>query len=180
VIYEPLAISTNILQASYTRLDHVLVTFGNLYALFLTFRSSNEELQSLADTVCTQVQKRFFNTDQDATIFAVFCNPYLRYDIFNGGSLSYQDLFMIANRLCYRFFNGILPNSEFMETFYNYALRDGEFSDESMHLDLSKQGATSKVRCNLESFYISLIYIAEPGCGSCPDMAATASPRQSQ
>lgn len=33
-ILEPLAIAANVTQASHTRLDHVLITLGNLFRLY--------------------------------------------------------------------------------------------------------------------------------------------------
>jgi hypothetical protein len=148
VIYEPLAISTNILQASHTRLDHVLVTLGNLYSIFSTFCATTDdpEIQAMANCVCIQIQKRFTSTDQDVAILAAFCNPYLRYDILREGCLSLQDVFQIANRLCRRFYDNISPCTLFLDTFYAYVNRAGEFSDEAMHLGLIKQDASNKVR----------------------------------
>lgn len=145
VIYEPLAISTNILQAPHTRLDHVVVTLGNLYSIFSNFSTTNSELQSLANCVCAQIQKRFASTDQDAAIFAVFCNPYLRYSIFSGGSLSCQDVYNMGIRLCHRFWGDLNPSLEFMNVLFDYAQRKGEWSDEAMNLELYKSGASHKV-----------------------------------
>jgi hypothetical protein len=121
-IYEPLAISTNILQAGHTRFDHALVTIGNLYSTFSNVNTHDPELHSLATCVLTQLQKCFASTDQDVAILAVFCNPYLRYSIFSGGALSCQDLLRIADRLCRRFYGAdTFPTLEFVDAFWEYA-----------------------------------------------------------
>ncbi|KAF8960686.1 ribonuclease H-like domain-containing protein, partial [Flammula alnicola] len=107
---EPLAIAANIFQAPTCRLDHVLLTLGNLFSFF-------------------------DSTDQELFILAVFFNPYIRAKYFNHEKLPVMTLFHILRRAFERLMKqSSTGDVEFMRTFQAYYDGTGDFSDEAMWL----------------------------------------------
>jgi hypothetical protein len=61
------------MQATHTRLDHVLLTLGNLFCIY-----SNPELDTEVHTVIhASLERRWAKADQDVFVMAVFLNPYV-------------------------------------------------------------------------------------------------------
>ncbi|KAF8960112.1 ribonuclease H-like domain-containing protein, partial [Flammula alnicola] len=110
---EPLAIAANIFQAPTCRLDHVLLTLGNLFSFFDSMEST---------------YKLF--------ILAVFFNPYIRAKYFNREKLSIIALFHILRRAFLRLMKQSSQGDiEFMRAFQAYYDGTGTFSDNEMWLD---------------------------------------------
>ena len=73
---EPLAIATNIIQASFCRLDQVLVTFG-----FLIMRYSDPAMDQdpmACDAIVNSLEKHWQKCDQEVFIAMVLVNPLFR------------------------------------------------------------------------------------------------------
>jgi hypothetical protein len=67
IILEPLAIATNITQAPHTRLDHVLLTLGNLYRIYSTLEFDDE----VCTAILASLEKWRAKADQGVFILAV-------------------------------------------------------------------------------------------------------------
>ena len=62
---EPLAIASNVTQAEHTRLDHVLITLGNLFRIYDGMAESDEEIQV---GIQASLETRWAKADQDPFI----------------------------------------------------------------------------------------------------------------
>lgn len=150
---EPLAVATNILQSSDTRLDTTLLTWGNLYRIYSD--------PSLNDTVRTQVldslSKRWLQMDQDVFISAVVMNPYVRGKVFARGNpvLSPAGLYSIVKRTCQRMLRTDL-GLQFHTAFFDYLTESNEFSSSLMGLTEWKELYEQEVR-TLTQFYCDLV-----------------------
>jgi hypothetical protein len=141
-VLEPFAIATHILQASHTRLDHVLTTLGTLHHEFSNPSWRVRKLDMLSDRAIQTISTRFARAEQAIFIFAVFVNPWLRADIFEGGAITLQRLYTIALQLCRRFYhtNDEEVGPDFVRAFTDYYLRRGDFVDgeDGMGLDVAR------------------------------------------
>ncbi|KAM5544107.1 hypothetical protein V8D89_002293 [Ganoderma adspersum] len=117
----PITIATNVLQTNHTRLDHVLMSFANLYWIY--DRDS--------------VESDGAGKEQEAFILALFLNPYVRGYCFNQETINGADILDIASHLFKRFF-GCSPDTTFTGALLNYSQRRGEFSDSRMQLAYHK------------------------------------------
>lgn len=132
-ILEPLAIAANITQATHTRLDHVLLTLGNLYQIY-----SHPDLDpAVADKITGSLQKRWAKADQDIFILAVFFNPYIRHNCFNLSALTRAHMYDIAAQALKRIFD-LKDDLDFLQAFEDYFDSSREFSAQSMRLDMLK------------------------------------------
>ncbi|KAH9884537.1 ribonuclease H-like domain-containing protein [Cubamyces lactineus] len=130
---EPLAIATNILQASNTRLDHVLLTLANLFRIY---NSDNIE-PDVRERMTKQLEfhwNKGAGVDQGIFILAVFLNPYIRGYCFNREALSTADLITVAEDTFARLF-GCDPDADFSDALVDYSNGVAEFSDERMGLE---------------------------------------------
>lgn len=129
-ILEPLAIAANITQASHTRLDHVLLTLGNLFRIY-----TNASIDGpTRERILASLEKRWAQADQDIFIVAVFLNPYIRKHIFNPAAVTESSLFSVVERVFERVFNR-RADLDLLKAFTDYAKGTEEFSDREMHLD---------------------------------------------
>ncbi|KAI0349246.1 hypothetical protein OH77DRAFT_1594337, partial [Trametes cingulata] len=96
---KPIAVATNILQASHTRLDHVLLTLGNLYRIYSTDESADGEVRERMLLRLELRWKKGAGKDQDLFILAVFFNPFIRGYCFNREAISSADIFNMATLL---------------------------------------------------------------------------------
>ena len=145
---EPLAIAQNVTQGTGTRLDHVLVTLGNLFQVY----SGDAYEAAVRDAVHSSLEKRWSKADQDAFIAATFLNPLIRDELFNSDKLSTFQLYGILKRLYKRFF-GTEPPTKMYSAFTSYRLGKDEFSDESTCIAEQKEYAQTQVRRSLSSVH---------------------------
>ncbi|KAB5588959.1 HAT family dimerization protein [Ceratobasidium theobromae] len=148
-LLQPLAVAANITQASDTRLDHVVVTMGNLYDIF-----SKEEIPEHARTVILEsLEKRWAKSDQDAFIAAIYFNPFYKHHLFNPEELALRPLglYSMLKRLFARVFpDEILHLGNFLNSNELYASGKGVFSDEHMYLqELQEQSGTDNAHITL-------------------------------
>ncbi|KAF8956827.1 ribonuclease H-like domain-containing protein [Flammula alnicola] len=134
-ILEPLAIAANVSQASHTRLDHVLLTLGNLVRIYSENTEFDEDMRT---GIIKSLEKRWKKADQDIFIVAVFLNPFIRSDLFKRTALRESELYIIVERVYERLMRckATIP---FLSAFEDYKRRQGEFSDEAMSLNMMKQ-----------------------------------------
>lgn len=123
----------NVAQAAGTRLDHILVTLGNLYRIFNTASAANPDVVA---RVLASLELRWSKTDQPVFILAVFFNPYIRCRLFNPANPTFcaNGLFTIVKRAFQRLFK-IECDSGLFEAYISYYNWSDEFSKEAMHLD---------------------------------------------
>jgi hypothetical protein len=139
-ILEPLAIAANITQAPHTRLDHVLLTLGNLFRIY-----SNPELDNtIRNAILASLEKRWKAADQDVFIVAIFLNPYIRGRCFNRAAITEANLYNIIARVFERIF---LQKADInmLKAFTDYARSQGEFSSTNMSLDQMAEMHKSEV-----------------------------------
>jgi hypothetical protein len=147
ITLEPLAIAANVTQAAGTRLDHVLVTLGNLYRIYATDTEIDEEVRHI---ITKSLEKRWAKCDQDAFIVAVFLNPYIRAHLFNKNihSLSKAGLYAVVKRVYTRVFRlkmDQVPSSLFAD-YLEYYASSGRFSPDAMLLPEMKVMYNKEVR----------------------------------
>ncbi|GLB40084.1 putative protein of unknown function (DUF 659) [Lyophyllum shimeji] len=136
-ILEPLALAANITQASHTRLDHVLLTLGNLFRIYST--SSTRTLDTeIAYGIQSSLEKRWEKADQDIFILAVFFNPYIRSRIFSPAVLTESSLYSIVDKVFKRFY-GCGGDLVLYKAFTDYVRGEGDFSPEEMNLEWIKE-----------------------------------------
>jgi hypothetical protein len=77
---EPLAIATNITQASFCRLDQVLMTFGHLIMQYKSVMDP-EDLVGCT-TIIESIEARLATADQEIFIAAMVLNPFYQSTLF--------------------------------------------------------------------------------------------------
>jgi hypothetical protein len=143
---EPLAIASNLTQAEHTRLDHVLLTLGNLYRIYNEMDDTDSETK---ECIHASLEKRWARADQDAFILAVFFNPYIRADLFNRKIIQFTPagIYGIVKRMYKRVFRED-PDFDLHSACMDYYKCREEFSDEAMHLEVLEVAANTKVYKN--------------------------------
>jgi hypothetical protein len=136
-VLEPLAIAANVSQASHTRLDHVLLTLGNLFRQYSDTESTTFD-EDLRLAVINSLEKRWKKTDQDGFIVAVFLNPYIQARLFKQQFLTEAQLYNIVERVYERIMR-CRADLGFMDAFEDYKRSRREFSDDYMSLVLMKR-----------------------------------------
>lgn len=135
---EPLAIAANITQASYTCLDHVLLTLANLFCIYTT---ADIEIE-VRERIIGSLEKRWKKADQEVFILAVLFNPYIRGRCFNSEAISEADLYAVAKSVVQRVLQ-LQPDIHFFQAFSDYLRGEKEFSDRLMCLDEIKENCES-------------------------------------
>lgn len=148
---KPLAIAANIAQGATARLDHVLLTLGNLYRIFL------DEGVDPSVWICihTSLEKRWKGADQAPFLAAVFLNPYIKHHLFNDchGQLTFASLHACLRRLLTRVFPNIeLDDINFYEACDDYYNRVNEYDRERMNLDTIEKIYKKEVSTIIESY----------------------------
>ncbi|KZV99187.1 hypothetical protein EXIGLDRAFT_831738 [Exidia glandulosa HHB12029] len=136
---EPLAIAQNVTQGANTRLDHVLVTLGNLFAIY----SRDAYSEPVRTAIKASLEKRWAKADQDAFIAAVFLNPLIRDALFNSTNISAPQLYGILKRLYKRVFRTD-PSTDMYTAFNDYRMNRGQLSDEAMLVEELRDSAAKE------------------------------------
>lgn len=74
---EPLAIVANITQASFCRLDEVLLTFGYLVMQYQKMQTDADDVAACASIIAS-IEKQWAVSDQEIFVAAVLLNPFYR------------------------------------------------------------------------------------------------------
>lgn len=130
-ILEPLAIAANVTQASHTRLDHVLITLGNLFRIYTNEITFDEASRN---KILSSLETRWAAADQDIFIAGVFLNPYIRGRIFKRAVLTLSAMYDLVERVFERVYSK-KADLFFFLAFTDYEARKEEFSDAGMNLD---------------------------------------------
>ncbi|RXW18608.1 hypothetical protein EST38_g7244 [Candolleomyces aberdarensis] len=156
---EPLAIAANIFQAPTCRLDHVLLTLGNIFNFFRNEDDSELGNVDVKKAMESSIERRWGKTDQELFILATFLNPYIRARFFNTDHLNFMSLFHMARRVFQRLTKTDLANDpDFFSAFTDYFNDSGDFSWEAMWLD-GFQELFKEKNSDPELFSVDLIKI---------------------
>lgn len=137
---EPLAISSNVLQAPGCRLDHILLTLANLLRIY----SEPHVHTDIRDAILTSLELRWKRADQEVFILAVLFNPFVRDSGFSDASLPRAALVQMCMRAFQRFFRQE-PTMELWDACHRYIKREGKFSDGNFAQDFHRTYAENKV-----------------------------------
>ena len=139
-ILEPLAITNNVTQARYTRLDHIGLALGNLYHIYNT-----PSLEApIRNRILGSLKKRWCAADQDVFILAMHLHPWIRGRCF-AKTLSRSTLYNMADNVFQRVFEEE-PGLSLLWEFMDYCEGTGFYSDEGMRLAYWKQRHEDLVR----------------------------------
>lgn len=147
---EPLAISSNVLQAPGCRLDHILLTLANLRRIYAEPHVNSD----IRTAVLTSLELRWKRADQEVFILAVLFNPFVRNSGFSDASLPLSALVQMCMRAYERFFRQE-PSMELWDACHRYIKREGRYSDSNLSLDFHRRYAASKV---------CLLHLTRPCC----------------
>ncbi len=149
---KPLGVAANLTQGSDTRLDHVLLTLGQLY---WRFQSADID-EAVRGRVLGSLEARWKAADQDVFILALFLNPYIRGDCFNGNALPPLRLIQIARTAFKRFFRQD-TDSAFIKALTTYSKRQGTYSPTNLLLKDFKDDATRNNEVSIRYSYAALL-----------------------
>lgn len=137
-ILAPLAIATNVVQASGTRLDEALVCFARLYHIFATWTSElafPPNFLNACRQVISSLERRWAAMDQEPFIAALILNPFIGQDLqcFSGLSplVSCGESFVLIQRLYRRLFR-MRPEAttgHLFTEYQNYVGGEGQFAE---------------------------------------------------
>jgi hypothetical protein len=135
ILLEPLAIATNVTQASNTRLDHVLISLAQLYK---TYTEADARWVDEATRRCllSSLERRWAKADQTPFILAVFFNPFIRGRLFGSSTPlgTAAGIYGVVKEVWGRVFPDIEKGIELWEACIDYANGVNEFSDDAMNL----------------------------------------------
>jgi len=99
---EPLAIATNITQASFCRLDQVLMTFGHLVMQYKSMTDVDDVVG--CNAIIESIEARWATADQEIFIAAVVLNPFYQSTPFSTLQfLTNAGIYSMLSRLWERF-----------------------------------------------------------------------------
>src|SRR5271170_974873 len=100
---EPLAIATNITQASFCRLDQVLMTFGHLTMQYKSMTDVDDVVG--CNAIIASLEARWATADQEIFIAAVVLNPFYQSTPFSALQfLTNAGIYSMLSRLWERFY----------------------------------------------------------------------------
>ena len=124
---EPLAIATNITQASFCRLDQVLMTFGHLIMQYQSMTDPEDVVGCKA--IIESIEARWATADQEIFIAAVVLNPFYQSTPFAALQfLTNAGIHSMLGRLWGRFFEEE-PPPEFHQQINGYLHCTNLFTD---------------------------------------------------
>ena len=141
---QPLAVATNVIQGSNTRLDHVVLTLAYLYKLFMNPLMEDEVRVGILKSLDKRWSK---NVDHDVFLMALILNPYIRSQAFRPGNpqLVAASLYNMADRVYTRVLES-RPDAGFRAAFWNYLEYANEFTVERMQLKQYEADFQAEVR----------------------------------
>jgi hypothetical protein len=125
----PLAIAANVIQASFCRLDTVLLTFGYLVMQYTQMMETDNTDSEGCHAIINSIEKRWGKADQELFIAAVLLNPYYWSVPFSPlRFLSYAGIDVLLDRLWVRVFRKPVP-LEFNAHVREYLTNTGIYVD---------------------------------------------------
>ncbi|KAF9441139.1 hypothetical protein P691DRAFT_684879, partial [Macrolepiota fuliginosa MF-IS2] len=120
----------NIIQASFCRLDMILLTFGYLISSYQHMKTENSQNIPGCTAIITSVENRWAKTDQEVFIAAVILNPMYQWSPFHHSHFhSVVAVISLFKRLWARFYNGQELPESFHTDIRDYLLKKGQFRD---------------------------------------------------
>jgi hypothetical protein len=124
---EPLAIATNVTQASFCRLDQVLLTLGHLIMQYKSMTDPDDVVGCTA--IIESIEARWATADQEILIAAVILNPFYKSTPFAAlRFLTNAGIHSLLTRLWERFYR-TAPPLEFHEQMIGYLNGTALFAD---------------------------------------------------
>jgi hypothetical protein len=140
---EPLAIATNITQASFCRLDQVLMTFGHLVMQYRSMTDPEDVVGCTA--IIESIEARWATADQEIFIAAVVLNPFYQSTPFAAlRFLTNAGIHSMLGRLWQHFFEEE-PPPEFHQQVNGYLHGTDLFSDLKSACGIAQVAANREV-----------------------------------
>ena len=140
---EPLAVATNITQASFCRLDQVLMTFGHLVMQYQSMTDPKDVVGCTA--IIESIEARWATADQEIFIAAVILNPFYQNTPFATLQfLTNAGIHSMLGRLWQRFFEEE-PPPEFHQQINGYLHGTNLFTDLRSACGIAKVAANREV-----------------------------------
>jgi hypothetical protein len=152
---EPLAIAANITQASFCRLDEVLLTFGFLVMQYQAMTDPDDLVGCAA--VIASIERRWAKADQEIFIAAIILNPFYQsaplapLPFLNNAGIS-----ALLRRLWQRFYVNP-PPADFFIHLNDYLRGTGFFKNLQAQCQIKLVQADREVRWSTCSFLTFLI-----------------------
>lgn len=144
---EPLAIAANITQASFCRIDQVLLTFGYLITKYSEDSMGHDKTAQSA--IINSLERRWWKCDQEVFIAAVILNPYYQLVPFRKDDsliwIAWSEMLAMFRKLYKRFFNHDAP-ADFDADLNSFLKRKDRFRTMTEHLDSKLREANEAVR----------------------------------
>lgn len=146
---EPLAIATNITQASFCRLDQVLMTFGHLIMQYQSMTDQEDAEGCMA--IIESIEARWATADQEIFIAAVVLNPFYQSTPFAPLQfLTNAGIHSMLERLWRRFYEKD-PPPEFHPQITDYLRGTGQFCDLTSSCGIAEVAANREVPISHQS-----------------------------
>jgi hypothetical protein len=140
---EPLAIATNITQASFCRLDQVLMTFGHLVMQYRSMTDPEDVVGCTA--IIESIEARWATADQEIFVAAVVLNPFYQSTPFAALQfLTNAGIHSMLGRLWRRFFEEE-PPPEFHQQINGYLHGTNLFCDLKSACGIAQVAANREV-----------------------------------
>jgi hypothetical protein len=150
---EPLAIASNITQASFCRLDTVLLTFG--FLLMQYRHMTDEEDLDAAAAIMESLERRWAVTDQQIFIAAVIVNPFYQGRPFAQlHFLNNAGIHSLLAHLFTRFYQVQAPQ-DFHTELTEYLTHTGRYVSLASHCGRARNEAHAKV--DTFSFLVAIV-----------------------
>jgi hypothetical protein len=140
---EPLAIATNITQASFCRLDQVLLTFGHLIMQYKSMADPEDVAGCTA--IIESIEARWATADQEIFIAAVILNPFYKSSPFAALQfMTNAGIQSMLSRLWQHFYQ-TEPPPELYEQIAGYLHSTGIFSELKSACAIAQVAASREV-----------------------------------
>ena len=147
-------------------MDHVLLTFGNLYNIYDTVLLGKID-NNVQEAILKSLKKQWKAADQTVFILAVIFNPFIRADPFSAIQLPRIRIWTLVKDAIACFWNKE-ASTETMVALQDYLGRKAEFSDERMELAAFKYHYATQVSFLWGASTSYLTIIIGSKCGSSP------------
>jgi hypothetical protein len=135
---EPLAIAANITQASFCRIDEVLLTFGYLVLQYNKMMAEDPEDAPASRAIIESIESRWAKADQEVFLAAVILNPFYQSTPFATlNFLNNAGIRSLLTTLWTRFYR-MQPPDEFYTQIADYLGRRGMFENLENEVNVAK------------------------------------------
>lgn len=157
---EPLGAAANAIQATFCRLDTVILTFGYLYHIYDRMRDESHEDEHACATILNSLEARWAKADQEPFIASIIVNPLYQLTPFSRNSgLHIASALGLLKRLYERFFS-TEPSIEFSMDVMNYLQHIHNFANLQDLIEIELEFASSEV-CTLSYKFLQTFSITK-------------------